>query len=57
MIMSADLHLGLSEDNSLWHKSSLDLAADVHDTAVKHNIDTIAVLGDFFDNRKSISHQ
>lgn len=57
LIQLADVHLGLQEDNSLWHKSSLDLAADVHDTAVKHNIDTIAVLGDFFDNRKSISQK
>ena len=57
MIMLADLHLGLGEDNSLWHKSSLILAAEIHDIAVKHNIDTICVLGDIFDNRKQISQK
>ncbi len=57
MILLADLHLGLSQDNSLWHDTAIALANEVHDTCIKNDIDEIAILGDIFDNRKSMNHK
>lgn len=57
MVVLADLHLGLSQSNVIWHTVSIDLAKEIHDYAIKHNIDTIAVLGDLFDNRKFIGQR
>jgi len=57
MILLADLHLGLQQDNSLWHNTSINLAAEIHDLAIKNNENTIAVLGDIFDNRKFLNQK
>jgi len=57
MIITADLHWGLQQDNPLWHDVSLGLANDMHDSAVKNNDNVIAVLGDLFDNNRTMTQK
>lgn len=57
MILIADLHLGLSEDNELWHNASLNLAKEVADVCIKRDINHISILGDVFDKRQTMNQK
>lgn len=54
-ILIADIHLGLYQSSSDWHKITINLFKDIYDVGIKRNIDRIIILGDFFHERKSIN--
>jgi DNA repair exonuclease SbcCD nuclease subunit len=51
MILIADLHLGISQDNELWHNASINLAKEIADVCIRNGENTISILGDVFDKR------
>jgi len=57
MILLADLHLGLSDDNELWHNASLNLAKEIADVCIKQDIENISILGDIFDKRQTMNQK
>jgi DNA repair exonuclease SbcCD nuclease subunit len=57
MILLADLHAGLYQDNSIWHDVCVELAREIGDVCIKTNNDVIAVLGDIFDNKKMMNQK
>lgn len=51
----SDIHIGLAQDNSIWHQTSLDFAQWASDYYLKQGINDIIILGDIFHNRTEIS--
>jgi DNA repair exonuclease SbcCD nuclease subunit len=51
----SDLHIGLNQDNSMWHTVVLDFAKWASDFYLKNGINDIFILGDIFHNRSEIS--
>lgn len=50
-----DIHIGLGQDNPIWHDSVLEFAKKVSDFYKKNNIKDIIIPGDIFHNRSEIS--
>ena len=51
----SDIHIGLGQDSSIWHKNVLDFADWAVDFYEKNNITEILIPGDIFHNRNEIS--
>lgn len=51
----SDIHLGLGQDSSIWHKSVLEFATWVRDLYTTKGINDIIIPGDIFHNRNEIS--
>ena len=54
-LIVTDTHLGCHNAADQWHTITLSLFQSIADTCVRQNINKIICLGDFFDERKSIS--
>lgn len=54
-LLVSDTHLGLYNASDFWHDVVLNVFEIIVDFCHKNNIKRIIHLGDFFDNRKSIS--
>lgn len=57
MIFIADIHIGLNKSNPNFYRATEDLFIELADVCVRRSIDTIAVLGDIFENRRIISQK
>jgi DNA repair exonuclease SbcCD nuclease subunit len=53
----SDIHLGLGQDSTVWHKTALDFAKWASETYHEKGIDEIIISGDTFHNRSQISVQ
>jgi len=51
----SDIHIGLGQDSSSWHKIVLDFSKWVRDTYTDLGINDIIIPGDIFHNRSEIS--
>jgi DNA repair exonuclease SbcCD nuclease subunit len=51
----SDIHIGLGQDSSVWHKSVLAFAEWVKDVYSARGINDIIIPGDIFHNRNEIS--
>ena len=51
----SDIHLGLGQDDEMWHKISLDFAEWASSLYKEKEIDEIIIPGDVFHNRSQIS--
>lgn len=51
----SDIHLGLGQDDEMWHKISLDFAEWASSLYREKEIDEIIIPGDVFHNRSQIS--
>jgi DNA repair exonuclease SbcCD nuclease subunit len=51
----SDLHIGLNQDNSMWHDIVLNFGKWASDFYLKKGINDIFILGDIFHNRSEIS--
>jgi DNA repair exonuclease SbcCD nuclease subunit len=51
----SDIHLGLGQDNSIYHKISLDFAKWASESFLNKGISDIIIPGDLFHNRNEIS--
>lgn len=51
----SDIHIGLGQDSSVWHKSVLAFAEWVRDLYSSKGINDIIIPGDIFHNRNEIS--
>jgi len=51
----SDIHLGLGQDNDMWHNISLDFAKWASETLKTRGIKEILIPGDVFHNRSEIS--
>lgn len=51
----SDIHLGLGQDSSIYHKISLDFAKWASETFLNKGISDIIIPGDIFHNRNEIS--
>jgi DNA repair exonuclease SbcCD nuclease subunit len=51
----SDIHLGLGQDDEMWHKISLDFAEWASSVYKEKEIDEIIIPGDVFHNRSQIS--
>jgi len=54
-IVVSDLHIGIHKDDEIWLRQTELLFDSIRDTAIKENINTIIVAGDFFHERKTIN--
>lgn len=54
-ILFGDVHLGIYNDSELWLNIIVDFFKDVVKYSIENKIDKIIILGDFFDNRKSLN--
>jgi DNA repair exonuclease SbcCD nuclease subunit len=51
----SDVHIGLGQDSSIWHKCVLEFATWVRDLYISKGINDIIIPGDIFHNRNEIS--
>ena len=51
----SDIHIGLGQDSSVWHKNILEFAHWVSDVYTNKGISEIIIPGDIFHNRNEIS--
>jgi DNA repair exonuclease SbcCD nuclease subunit len=51
----SDIHIGLGQDSSMWHKSVLEFAEWVKELYSQKGINDIIIPGDIFHNRNEIS--
>lgn len=51
----SDLHIGLNQDNSIWHDAVLNFGKWASNFYLKKGINDIFILGDIFHNRSEIS--
>jgi DNA repair exonuclease SbcCD nuclease subunit len=51
----SDIHLGLGQDNEMWHNVALNFAKWASDIYKNNEIDEIIIPGDIFHNRSQIS--
>jgi DNA repair exonuclease SbcCD nuclease subunit len=51
----SDIHIGLNQDNPIWHNSVLEFAKKVSEFYKKNKIKDIIIPGDIFHNRSEIS--
>lgn len=51
----SDIHIGLYQDNPIWHNISLNFAKWASEKYLKSGINDIIILGDIFHNRTEIS--
>jgi len=54
-ILFSDIHLGLSQDNPLFHQTTLDFASWMAAEATARGVDTLICGGDVFHSRKAIA--
>lgn len=50
-----DLHLGIKQDSTSWHEVALQWGERFVKTLQERNIDQVVFLGDFFNNRSTVS--
>lgn len=55
MLLVSDIHSGCHKDNQIWINLIDRLFLEIADVATRRDISTIAILGDFFDNRKALN--
>lgn len=51
----SDIHIGLSQDNSMWHSVVLEMADWIKEVYTNHGINDIIIPGDIFHNRSEIA--
>ena len=51
----SDIHIGLNQDNPIWHKIVLDFAEWASKKYLEHGINEVIIPGDIFHNRSEIS--
>lgn len=54
-VIFSDVHLGIYGDSDIWLDIIVDFFKNVVKYTIENNINTIKILGDFFDNRKSLN--
>lgn len=54
VLFFSDLHLGVHQNSSTWHKIALDVANWICSTMQEHDLDTIFFAGDLFHDRHEI---
>lgn len=54
-VLFTDPHLGVNASSDLWHEVSLSFFKFVRKTCIERNINNVIILGDFFDNRKTLN--
>ncbi len=55
MLLISDIHIGLWRDDKKGHNLIMDLFREIADLCIKKDIKKIAILGDLFNNRKSLT--
>jgi len=55
MLLVADIHLGIKGDDDLFLDQSKKLFVSMVEECIRRDTNEIIILGDFFDNRKSIN--
>ena len=53
-MLFTDLHIGIRTDSENWFKTALEYSEWVKQEALKHNVNTLIFLGDFFHDREEI---
>jgi DNA repair exonuclease SbcCD nuclease subunit len=57
IIIVSDIHLGVNNDNPIWHNLTFKLFDFIFSIANKYDIRLLVILGDLFHQRKSITQQ
>lgn len=53
-LIFTDLHIGIRTDSETWFKTAIEYSEWIKQTALKHNINTLLFLGDFFHDREEL---